>query len=470
MLFNSLHFAFYFTVVLLLYFLFPVKLRNKFLLAASCYFYMAFIPQYILILIWLITLDYWAGRWIEKTSEPAMRKSLLLLSLASNLGVLFFFKYFNFFIANVEAVFASLGWSFEFSRFSMVLPIGLSFHTLQSMAYIVEIYRGRQNAEKNFITYSLYILFFPQLLAGPIERPQNLIRQFSMHHKFDLSRFFDGLQLMGIGLYKKVIVADFLGTLAQPVFSQPRSFGGMDLCLAGLLFGFEIYCDFSGYSDMARGAARILGFDLMVNFNHPFYAENLYDLWKRWHISLSTWLRDYLYIPLGGKLQLYRNLMIVFLLSGLWHGASWNFVLWGGINGLFVCVLILTQNFRQRFAIFKIRFINILFTYLGFCFTLFLFRSQNLDDALWMISHLLNWNQPSVSSTATLGLSALLIFSVEIFQYIERHPNLQQHLSRMSRIPRWSIMYSCSVFVILLAYFSLVWQNQSSQAFIYFQF
>lgn len=339
MLFNSLPFLFFFVLTTLLYFLLPHRARWVLLLAASCYFYMAFVPVYILILLFTIVVDYAAGLLIEKAAG-ARRRFFLILSLCSNIGFLAFFKYYGFFNANLATAADFLGLDYALPALKIILPIGLSFHTFQAMAYTVEVYRGRQQAERHLGIFALYVLFYPQLVAGPIERPQHLIHQLREKHAWDWEGAAEGLRRMAWGFFKKVVIADRLAFFVKPVFAAPADHGGLTLWIALHFFAFQIYCDFSGYSDIAIGAARVLGIRLMENFRTPYFSRSLSEFWTRWHISLSTWFRDYLYIPLGGsRVPGWRwvvNISIVFLISGLWHGASWTFVFWGALHGFYL--------------------------------------------------------------------------------------------------------------------------------------
>ena len=340
MLFNSLGFLIFFPCVTLLYFLLPHKFRWLHLLIASCIFYMAFIPVYIFILFFTIIIDYIAGIMIEN-SIGKNRKLFLTLSIVANVGVLAFFKYYNFFITNVNALFHSLNIApGNIPLLSIILPIGLSFHTFQAMSYTIEVYRGNQKAERHFGIYSLYVMFYPQLVAGPIERPQNLLHQFKEEHKFDANNLLDGLRLMLWGFFKKVVIADRVAQYTNTVFNHPYEYHYLNLIIAVLFFSIQIYCDFSGYSDIAIGAAKTMGFDLMINFNRPYFSKNIQEFWRKWHISLSTWFRDYLYILLGGNRKgikrLYFNVAVVFLLSGFWHGANWTYLVWGGLHTIFI--------------------------------------------------------------------------------------------------------------------------------------
>ena len=318
MLFNSFHFVLFFVVVTSLYFVLPHRFRWFLLLASSCYFYMAFIPVYLLILGFTIIIDYFAGIWLEKT-QGKERKYFLIASLIANIGVLAVFKYYNFLNTNLSELLSSIGYINQIPNLSIILPIGLSFHTFQAMSYTIEVYRGNQKAERNFGIYSLYVMFYPQLVAGPIERPQNLIHQFYEKHYFEYARVVEGLKLMLWGLFMKLVIADRLAIYVNAVYNNADQHSGKTLALATVFFAFQIYCDFAGYSNIAIGAAKVMGFKLMTNFNRPYFSRSISEFWKRWHISLSTWFRDYLYISLGGnrvKVQrIYLNLFLVFVIS-----------------------------------------------------------------------------------------------------------------------------------------------------------
>ena len=332
MLFNSIEFAIFFPIVTAIFYLLSQRWRVHWLLAASCFFYMAFIPSYILILIVTILIDYFAGIYLERVEDQRKKKILLWVSIFSTCTVLFIFKYFDFFTGSFVGLAELFGWHLPHPVISIILPIGLSFHTFQSLSYVVEVYRGNQKAEHNFIVYATYVMFFPQLVAGPIERPQNLLHQFWERHVFRYTEVTAGLKRMAWGFFKKLVVADRLALYVNDVYSAPRNFNGLQLTLATFFFAYQIYCDFSGYTDIALGTAQVLGFRLMENFDTPYYSRSISEFWHRWHISLSTWFRDYLYIPLGGsrvsKRRHILNLLITFTISGLWHGANWTYVLW----------------------------------------------------------------------------------------------------------------------------------------------
>ena len=352
MLFNSWQFACFFPLVTLLYFASPHAWRWVLLLSASCWFYACFVPAYILILGATIVVDYFAGILIER--YPCRKRPILWTSILSNVGFLFFFKYFNFVNANVTWVTGSLGLHNPVGTLDILLPIGLSFHTFQAMSYTIEVYRGAQPAERHIGIYALYVMFYPQLVAGPIERPQNMLHQFRERHAFDEQRVTAGLRLMLWGAIKKIVIADRLALPVGIYFSHPSDHHGLAPVVAVTLFAFQIYCDFSGYCDIALGAAQVMGFRLMTNFDRPYFARSIGQFWRRWHISLSTWFRDYVYVPLGGSrvapVCSARNTLIVFMLSGLWHAANWTYVAWGGLHGLYLIFGRATERLRLQCA------------------------------------------------------------------------------------------------------------------------
>jgi alginate O-acetyltransferase complex protein AlgI len=400
MLFNSVDFLVFFPAVTVLYFALPPRARWALLLAASCAFYMAFVPAYILILAFTIVVDYGAALMIERETGRR-RRALLVASLVANLGVLALFKYLGFAAANLNGLARFLGWNYSLPALEIFLPLGLSFHTFQAMSYTIEVYRGHQRAERHFGIYALYVMFYPQLVAGPIERPQNLLPQFREHHVPDPHRIAAGLRLMAWGMFKKVVIADRVAPYVNVVYDAPTSYEGPALALATILFAVQIYCDFSGYSDIALGSARVMGFRLMDNFRHPYAARSVSEFWRRWHISLSTWFRDYVYVPLGGgRVSAARragNIAVVFVLSGLWHGASWTFVAWGAIHAGLLIASLATASVRAR-AVRRVgldrmpRTHRAVQTAITFCLVTaawVFFRAESLSDAVYIVTHLL---------------------------------------------------------------------------------
>jgi alginate O-acetyltransferase complex protein AlgI len=430
MLFNSAAFLLFFPIVTTAYFLLPHRFRWLLLLAASCYFYMAFIPKYILILAVTITVDYLAGLGLEKF-EGRKKRWVLLASIVTNIGMLAFFKYFNFANENIAQLAKFIGWNYPLHALSIILPIGLSFHTFQSLSYTIEVYRGRQKAERHFGYLALYVMYYPQLVAGPIERPQNILHQLHTEQHFDYQRVTDGLKWMAWGMFKKVVVADRMVQFVNPVYASPASFDGPALVLATLAFSIQIYCDFSGYSDIALGSAQVMGVKLMKNFDHPYFARSITEFWRRWHISLSTWFRDYLYIPLGGnrvsKPRWAFNLLLTFLISGLWHGANWTYIIWGALHGTYFVLSALTEPFWQHLSALtrldKLPRLKstmaMLTTFSLVTFAWIFFRAASLGDALYITRHLVSgwpsylaqsWNvlRAGFHNTAGLGLYSLI--------------------------------------------------------------
>jgi len=485
MLFNSDEFVFFFAIVTMLYFLLPHKHRWVLLLFASCCFYMAFIPVYILILFATIIIDYAAGLIIAQ-STGKIRKITLIGSIVSTCLVLFSFKYINFFIINAAALTRFLGWNYSISVLDVILPIGLSFHTFQSLSYVIEVYRGNQQPERHFGIYALYVMFYPQLVAGPIERPQNLLHQFREEHHFNYERVKSGIQMMLWGTFKKVVVADRLAFIVNDIYSDPGSHGPVWILTATVFFAFQIYCDFSGYSDIALGSAKVMGFDLMQNFKYPYFARSIAEFWKRWHISLSTWFRDYVYIPLGGnqasRARWYSNLFVTFLISGFWHGANWTFVIWGGINAIYLISGLVTFPYRTRFSkmigLEKIpnlhTAIQTINTFALTCFAWIFFRSESVKEALAAIYNLNPFDE-NISSALTSTergqfvfytlVGFFLIGLLLLVEMIEsRGLRLFEYLATKPIYVRWPCYYCFAILFMLFGAF------HNPQQFIYFQF
>ena len=385
---------------------------------------MAFVPIYILILGFTIVVDYFAGIYIERANGKK-RKLLLMLSLMANIGVLSIFKYYNFINDNLSFLLHGFALKNPIPYLSILLPIGLSFHTFQAMSYTIEVYRGNQQAERHFGIYSLYVMFYPQLVAGPIERPQNLLHQFRENYNFNYDRVVDGLKQMLWGFFKKLVIADRLAIYVNTIFNNPEHHTGNSFILATVFFTIQIYCDFSGYSDIAIGAARVMGFKLMTNFDRPLLARSISEFWRRWHISLTTWFKDYLYISLGGnKVSIprwYINLLIVFIISGLWHGADWKYIIYGAINGFYIIFADITQGIRNKInrlmQIEKLpRFnhvVQIIITILLTSFVFIIFRANNISDAFIIIKKVLTFNGAIFIGDASAMIFALCgIFSL----------------------------------------------------------
>ncbi len=487
MLFNSIEFLLFFPIVTIVYFLLVHKHRWWWLLAASCVFYMVFKPEYLLILGFTIVVDYFAGIWIEN-AVGKQRKWFLIVSLVANIGVLAFFKYTNFAIfALAQANIA------HYKLLDFILPIGLSFHTFQAMSYTIEVYRGNQKAEKHFGLYALYVMFYPQLVAGPIERPQNVLHQFYEKKNFDYQRVTSGLKLMAWGLFKKVVIADRLTLFVDKVYNTPTQYEGVPIIVATIFFTFQIYCDFSGYSDIALGSAEVMGFKLMKNFDRPYFSKSISEFWRRWHISLSTWFRDYLYIPLGGnrvsKTRQNFNQFFVFAVSGLWHGANWNFIIWGALHGFYLIFARITKKPRAYFnkitGLEKVPFLlKSLQAFTTFCLVAFawiFFRGNYLEQSqCWhLVTHLFS-NLPSIKEFLSYNYIAKnvfleftmvefliavgLIIFMEIIHYIQRDKSIRQIVAKYPTALRWTLYY-----LFIMAFFILGIFDQPAK-FIYFQF
>ncbi|PYG89156.1 D-alanyl-lipoteichoic acid acyltransferase DltB (MBOAT superfamily) [Ruminiclostridium sufflavum DSM 19573] len=488
MLFNSFKFLIFFPIVTILYFILPHKFRWFMLLTSSCIFYMAFVPKYIFILAFTIFIDFFVGIALEKI-DGEKRKLFLIISILSNIGILFVFKYFNFFNSNIVKVADFFHWNYPIESLKIILPIGLSFHTFQSLSYIIEVYKGKQKAERNFGIYALFVMFYPQLVAGPIERPQNLLTQFHERHYFEISRVADGLKMMLWGMIKKVVIADRLALFVNQIYGNPENYYGMPLISATFFFAFQIYCDFSGYSDIAIGAAKVMGFNLMTNFNRPYLSKSIAEFWRRWHISLSTWFKDYVYIPLGGNRcsapRRYFNLFITFMLSGLWHGANWTYIIWGALNGIYQIISLMTRNIRNKILVFtkleKVpnihKSIQIVFTFSLTMFAWIFFRAANIRQAIYIIRNMFVGifdirNFEAVIKVAEgiqafnnegLILSFVLILFLIIIELLQRNVVIRETIDK--RFPHicWLIYYAGIFAVIILGQFS-------KAQFIYFQF
>lgn len=490
MLFNSLHFLVFFPIVFFLYFMVPARWQQVLLLAASVYFYMAWKPLYIFIILGTVTVDYLAALQIEKCVDARRRTLFLVASLCVNLGILFLFKYFNFFVSTANDLSGLIGAGPSFAFNHLILPLGISFHTFQAMGYVIDVYLRRDAAERSYFRYVLFVLFFPQLVAGPIERSRHLLHQFRETHVFEYQRAVDGIRLMAWGMFKKVVIADRLAVFVDQVYAHPQQFAGPSLALATVLFALQIYCDFSGYSDIAVGAARILGFDLMRNFNNPYAARSMHEFWQRWHISLSTWFRDYVYIPLGGNRvsepRRYFNVLATFVLSGLWHGASWSFVVWGLLNGLYVSCSSLTSAWRMRIAtvigLAKIPRLHdawrVIVTFTLTCIAWVFFRARDMSDALYILTHAWvgagAWLHALVSPYSPYAEHALFLegsriemtyacIAVLCMFLVERHGSFNEFVARQSRVARWVVYLSVCVAIVVFGVFG-------ERQFIYFTF
>jgi alginate O-acetyltransferase complex protein AlgI len=468
MLFNSLHYLIFYLAFIFLYYSFNYKNRIALLLLASCYFYMAFVPIYIFIILFTVVIDYFAAILIENETGKK-RKLYLIISIVSNILILVLFKYYRFIFENITFLTETFKLSNPLPIFEILLPIGLSFHTFQAISYTIEVYRGNQAAERKFSIYALYVLFFPQMVAGPIERPQNIIHQFKIHHKFSGEKFREGFAQILLGLVKKVIIADRLSMYVDYSYSNFSELSGLTLIIAMVFYSFQIYCDFSGYSDIAIGSAKIMGIDLMKNFNSPYLSMSLSEFWNKWHISLSTWFRDYLYFPMGGskssKYRTYYNLMFVFLISGLWHGGSWTFVIWGMIHGLILVIEKSTQKLKILKLLtssFLLRIIRIIVTFLIVSIAWIFFRSIDLNSALVFINKIIHFSLND-KITSVLNYSEI-VFSFILIVLLLIYEKYQYNI----KIVKSNFQYLLSTLLIIS--FIYLFGVFSRTQFIYFQF
>lgn len=494
MLFNSLEFLIFFPIVVLVYFLLPQKGRWLWLLAASYYFYMSWNPQYAL-LIAASTVATWLSALVMERvgGEKKKRRWALWSCIVFNLAILFFFKYYAFAAGNIEALGRLVGLELHVPTFDVLLPVGISFYTFQALGYVIDVYRGELPAERNLLRYALFISFFPQLVAGPIERSKNLMHQIHEPHYFDPKRVRDGLLLMGWGFFEKLVLADRIALLVTTVYDNPTAHTGVEIVLATVLFAFQIYCDFAGYSDIAIGAARVMGVSLMKNFKHPYSAVTVSDFWRRWHISLTTWFRDYVYIPLGGsrcaKWKHYRNILITFTVSGLWHGAQWSFVAWGALNGLYQVVGSLTAPFRKGVearlkwkpdGVLR-RWWKRLVTFVLVDFAWLFFRANSFLTGVGMIHQtvanpgLAALRHPLAMITVdNLGMGrkdfAVLLAALVVLAVVDtlrQRIDLKAVLDRRNIAVRYAVYY-VMIFTILI--FGIYGPEFNAASFIYFQF
>ncbi|MBN1995530.1 MAG: MBOAT family protein [Anaerolineae bacterium] len=480
MLFNSIEFLIFFPLVVAVYFATPHRYRWLWLLAASYYFYMSWKAEYLILIVVSTLIGYFTGLRMGKIPEKSNRKKLLILSLCANLGILFAFKYFNFFNDSLRAIFNQLNLFYNVPVFQVLLPVGISFYTFQILSYSLDVYRGHKEPEKHLGIFALYVAFFPQLVAGPIERSTRLLPQFFEHHHFNYQRAADGVRLMAWGFFKKIVIADRLALIVNDVYNHPTEYTGMPLIIATYFFAFQIYCDFSGYSDIAIGAAKVMGFDLMQNFNRPYFAKSIREFWQRWHISLSSWFRDYVYIPLGGNRvtqgRWYFNLMVVFLLSSLWHGAAWTFVVWGGLHGLYLLVSIWTAGLQAGLEKFlrldrapllqKLIRVGLTFNLVSFAWIFF--RANSIADAFYIVRHLLvglelktNYGLAGGFYGYIFGL-VMIIFLLAV-QVGQRRGSIRQSLALSPVWLRWAVYYVFIFTIFTFGYFG-------TTEFIYFQF
>ena len=425
MTFNSIPFLIFYPIVLLLYFVLPKKIRWVMLLGASYFFYAFYSPELLFLIIGTTLVSWLCAMLIEKTQKRGVRVLALLTTLLISLGTLFFYKYFDFLSKSLFDGLALFGYNGEPVLLNLVLPVGISFYTFQTLSYVIDVYRGNVKTEKNFFFYALFVSFFPQLVAGPIERPGNLIPQLKADNKWDKENAIKGVKQMLLGFFKKVCVADLVAGSVNSIYNQPGEATSLGIVIATLLFAVQIYCDFSGYTDIATGCARIMGIRLMKNFDHPYRAKTIKEFWSRWHISLSGWFKDYLYIPLGGsrkgKCRHLLNLFIVFMVSGIWHGAEWTFIIWGVLHAVYQIfgtltiaprnkLLSLVKLSEKNFIVSAIRRIN---TFILVCVAWLAFRANNVGEMFTLIKRLFTFTKGGFAITMdTMGLNLISVLTI----------------------------------------------------------
>lgn len=502
MLFNSIDFFVFFPVVVLVYQVIPKKIRYLWLLLASYYFYMNWNAKYALLIGFSTIITYTCGISIEQIKnhnsllrlKGCLLKIMIVFGVTINLGVLFFFKYFDFFLENVNRVLSIFHIQLLSKPFDVMLPVGISFYTFQALGYIIDVYRGEIKAERNLFRYALFVSFFPQLVAGPIERSKNLleqIRKIPSRKNVSFENVVNGFTIILYGLFLKMVLADRISILVNTVFGQVFMYGTIELVIGAIGFAIQIYCDFGSYSLIAIGTAQVMGFELMENFNTPYFAHSIKDFWRRWHISLSSWLRDYLYIPLGGnrhgKIRKYINIMVTFLMSGLWHGASWNYVIWGGLHGIYQVIGEMTNPLRGKIQnILKInttcdsyRLWQVGSTFFLTTFAWIFFRADSLKDALYYISRMVTkWN-PWVmfdGGIYELGLNqvewqifiiaVVVLLMVDLVRY-RRGKRIDIYLAEQNIVFRYVILLLLCLAIFVWGEYGL---DFAENQFIYFQF
>ena len=471
MLFNTIDFVWFLPLVIIFYFLTPHKYRWILLLVASYYFYMSWKVEYIFLIILSTLIDYFSGLMMEKRPDRKSRRPFLILSLLSNLGLLFFFKYFNFASENLNLLFDKIGIDMDVPLMSFLLPVGISFYTFQTLSYSIDVFYGRQKAEKHLGYFALYVSFFPQLVAGPIERFSRLSPQLKEEHSFTYDNLANGLRLILYGLFIKMVIADNLSPIVDAVYAAPEKYASLDILKGLLFYSFQIYSDFYGYSLIAIGSAKIMGIDIMDNFRTPYLAKNIAEFWQRWHISLSTWFRDYLYFPMGGnrvqKFRWFLNILVVFVVSGIWHGANWTFLIWGALFGL---IYILEKGFNSLvkteadYKAFSVGHIFLaLKTFILVTLIWIFFRSQSFTDAInifrLLFAHL-HFDGKPLNIPATVWFFFALFVISDFFLYNKR---FDTWVAKMPAPGRWAI-YSLLIFSII------VFSGVENFPFIYFQF
>lgn len=498
MLFNSIDFLLFFPIVTLIYFILPKRVKHLWLLVSSYYFYMCWNAQYALLILTSTVITYLSGLAIEKIKQKnladadkvKLKKVTVFLSFAANLSILFYFKYSNFALSTIGLLFSKIGIQINVPTLDIILPVGISFYTFQALSYTVDVYRDDIYAEKNFFRYALFVSFFPQLVAGPIERSKNLLTQLAEPKKFNFEAARDGLLLMLWGFFLKIVLADRIAIFVDNVYGDYNTYSGYYLIVATILFAIQIYCDFAGYSTIAMGAAQILGIKLSENFDAPYLSTSVSEFWRRWHISLTSWFKDYLYIPLGGsrkgKFRKHLNKMIVFLTSGLWHGASFSFVVWGGLNGLYQVIGELLQPCRD-FLVKTLKLnrnsighkaIHCLGTFILVDFSWIFFRANSIQDALQIIKLMFTVRNPWIlfdGSVYTCGLDMknywVMIFGIILLLVVDfakrKNICIREIICRQDYWCRWLII---DIAILVLLIYGIWGSTYDTGNFIYFQF
>ncbi len=476
MLFYSFTYCLFIAIVFLIYWFLlnrNLKLQNFFILSASLFFYGWWDFRFLGLILLSIVVDYFVALKIQQAVRQKQKKAFLVLSVTSNLLLLGFFKYFNFFIDSLQLVLGNIGLATSESSLQIILPVGISFYTFQTMSYTIDVYRGKMRATEDFVVFAAYVSFFPQLVAGPIERAKKLLPQFLTHRTFDPYQATDGLRQILWGLFKKLVIADNCAVFVSQVFDQGLELNSLAHWVGMIFFAFQIYGDFSGYSDIALGSARLLGFNLSQNFAYPFFSRNYAEFWRRWHISLSTWFRDYFYVAIGGGKRKVLNLMLLFTLSGLWHGASWNFVIWGLLNGLMFIPSIVNRTTNRYTGVaandstlptFK-EFFNIIRTFASLCITYVFFRAADLNAVLIYYKKLFSFSSNGASlNYVSTAVTLSLIFIFVIIEWLGRKDQyaIEKIGHNMPLVLRW-----LTYLVIFISLSSIAGRPQE---FVYFQF
>ena len=482
MFFNSLDFAIFLPIVFLLYWFVVqknIEYQNALIVVSSYVFYSWWDWRFLSLIIFSTIIDYSIGQRLRVEHARLKRKILLGLSILINIGFLGFFKYYNFFLENFVSAFSFLGYEIQANSLNIILPVGISFYTFQTLSYTIDVYRKKIQPTKDFVAFSAFVCFFPQLVAGPIERATHFLPQFYHKRSFEYTKAADGLRQILWGLFKKIVIADNCAYFANQIFNNSIEMNGSSLALGAIFFSFQIYGDFSGYSDIAIGTSRLFGFDLKQNFSYPYFSRDIAEFWRRWHISLSTWFRDYLYIPLGGSkggaLMKIRNTFIIFLVSGFWHGANWTFIVWGVLNALYFLPLLIRQENRKNLDIvaegkylptFK-ELRDMLFTFILSAFAWIFFRAENIGHAYSFIGEIFSlsfFDFPNFSEQRRAFTTIVLIGLFMLFEWVGREKCFAIQCIGMNW--RRSIRFSFYYVIVI----SILWFSGKEQEFIYFQF